>query len=97
MGEISTESFRQKQLKLLDGRQDLLHHIYHLNKYVHGEAMADWLLKRGLKGALLKEWLLSEFQDSVTVMAQHIIKEINRAREIKPIIAGVDYRAKRLF
>lgn len=94
---ITTPTFREKQIRLVDGRNDLLHHIYMLNNFVHGEAIADWLLKRGLKGALLKEWLLSEFQDSVLEMVKHVVKDVNRARTTKPIIVGEDYRGKRFY
>lgn len=92
MRTIHSESFRQKQLRLLDGRQDLMHHMYHINNLVHGEAIADWLLKRGLKGALLKEWLLEQFKDSVIEMAKHIVKDVNNANKANPIILGRDYK-----
>jgi hypothetical protein len=92
---IATESFRQKQLRLLDGRQDLMHHVYHINNLVHGERVADWLLRNGFKGENLANWLRSEFDNSVIKMAAHVVSKINNAH-IKPIIMGEDYRGKRI-
>lgn len=91
MREIRSERFRHKLLTLLDGRQDIFHHVYHLNYMVHGEKLADWLLIRGLKGENLASWLSTKHENSFLKAVAFIIADINKTNSVRPIIVGKDY------
>ncbi len=91
MKEIRSERFRQKLLRLIDGRADLMHFAHHLNYLVHAEPVADWLLVRGIRGQNLSEWLSQKHGGSFIKAVQAIVQDVNKANGVKPIIFGRDY------
>lgn len=88
--EIRNERFRQKLLQLFDGNPGLTHHIYNMNYLVHGDAIANWLLRRGLKGVRLQEWIQEKHQGSFLKMVEFIVADVNRAAP-RAVRYGVDY------
>lgn len=81
---------REKFLRFVDGREDLLYYAFHLNQCKHREALLDWLLSKKLTGARFAAWVKDKHGNSFLAMLQHIVAEVNHARA-KPVIAGKDY------
>lgn len=93
MKQIKSESFRQKLLKLMDGRADLKHVIFVLNNLKHNEAVVDWLLRHGFKGARLVDWLQDKHDSNTLNMVKWIVAQVNHTNGFQPIIVGRDYNA----
>lgn len=91
--QIRSESLRYKLMRIMDGRQDLLHHAYHLNHLVHAERVCDWLLRHGFKGERLADWLRDKHQNSFLSMVEFIVAQVNRTAR-RPLVVGRDYLAK---
>lgn len=85
-----TPMMREKFLRFVDGREDLLYYAYHLNQCKHKEPIVDWLLRRRLTGEKFAEWVRVKHDNSFLKMLQHVVSEVNRTR-LKPVIAGEDY------
>lgn len=81
-------------LRLLDGRQDLMHFCYHLANFRHSEAICSWLLIHGFKGERLAEWLSERFEGKTLELVKYVVSQVNRTNGVRPIIVGVDYAAK---
>jgi hypothetical protein len=93
MRQIRSEKLRQQLLELMGGQIHLQHFVYNLNNMVHAPAIADWLLRRGLKGEVLVEWLKEKHQDSFLKAMKHIVADVN-GRPEQPILVGRDYRTR---
>jgi hypothetical protein len=90
MGQIKSERYRQKLHRLIDGNQNLIHFAYHFNHFVHAETMADYLLRAGLTGKRLEEWLIEKHNNSVLHCGEWIAAQLSHSAQRRTKV-GRDY------
>ena len=93
MEQIRSQRFRQDLLEIADGDARLTHACFHLNNFVYGPEIVRWLLRHGLKGARLHDWIKEKHDGSILEAVKAVVAQVNHSTK-KPVLVGKDYLAR---
>lgn len=86
-----TEKRRDLIFQLTEGNLKLLPLMHELTQYERCDEVLAWLVGRKITGEDLWEYYTKIWSNRILSMTQFILMRIDRNKEIKPILYGVDY------
>ena len=92
-GKNRTLSDQRKNLMLnvISGNNLIVPIMHQLTHYRDCDNFLKWLVMNKIQGKNLIDWLKVNFDSSVLLMVQFIIKHNNKNKEIEPIIKNKDW------
>lgn len=81
-------------LRLMDDfpHPNILVWLEHLDRLSQCDEILQWLIQHQFTGKKFLEFVMVGHKNSILEAAKHVIRRIRRDAEVRPIVAGKDYR-----
>jgi hypothetical protein len=77
-------------LKVVDSHPHVPPIVYFLNNFVRCDEILGWLITHRLTGSQLLEFTQKAWGNQLLSMTKHILTQINKDTEVKPVYVGKD-------
>lgn len=78
-------------LRICDGDMRVPPYLYIFNSHKRVDEVLDWMLRNHFTGKNFILWAQGVHERSILEVIKEILMRIDKEKEIKPIIAGIDY------